>query len=623
MDKVFDHSSLDELQELVALFELVEAPAPFAVIATEVDGTVRFWNPGAYELYGYQAEEMIGRANISALYAAESGECAKPIALQNVVLQNGHWQGRQRHLRKDGHTFVAAVALTARKGPKDAPKGFLIICREISDQTRAMERAEEKFRGLLESAPDAMVIVNQTGHIVIVNSQTERLFGYNREELLGRQVEVLVPERFRKNHPAHRNAYFGGPRFRPMGAGLELLGLRKNGDEFPVEISLSPIQTEEGPLVSSSIRDITDRRKAEERFRGLLESAPDAMVIVNRAGEIVLVNSQTERLFGYTRQELLGKSVEILVPQRFQERHPAHRTAYFSEPRVRRMGEGLELYGVRKDGQEFPVEISLSPLETEEGILVSSSIRDITERKRVEQALQEKNIELERANRAKDRFLASMSHELRTPLNAIIGFTGTLLMRLPGPLTDDQEKQLRTVQTSGKHLLSLINDLLDLARIESGKVELSREPVSCVAVAEAVGASLRPMAEAKGLALTIQSAGDGPLIWTDRRALHQILLNLASNAVKFTSAGSIQIEIRRTAAAVEFAVADTGVGIRGQDQEKLFRAFSQLDPSGEHNEGTGLGLHLSQKLAELLGGTITFESQFGQGSTFKLTLKQE
>src|ERR1035437_1176793 len=246
-------------------------------------------------------------------------------------------------------------------------------------------RAEDKFRGLLESAPDAMVIVDAGGEIVLVNAQTEKLFGYEREELLGVRVEMLVPDRFRDGHPAHRSGYSADPHTRSMGAGLELYGRRKDGSEFPVEISLSPLETEDGTLVSSAIRDITDRRRAEDKFRGLLESAPDAMVIVDAGGEIVLVNAQTEKLFGYRREELLGVRVEMLVPDRFQDRHPDHRSGYSADPHTRSMGAGLELYGRRKDGSEFPVEISLSPLETEDGTLVSSAIRDITDRRRAEQ----------------------------------------------------------------------------------------------------------------------------------------------------------------------------------------------------------------------------------------------
>ena len=254
----------------------------------------------------------------------------------------------------------------------------------LIEQAAALSASEEKFRGLLEAAPDAMVIVDPGGFIELVNAQTERLFGYTRQELLGQSVDILVPKTLREGHGAHRHGFFAAPKVREMGKGLALYGLRKDGTEFPVEISLSPLETDTGTLALAAIRDGTQRRKAETRYRALLEAAPDAMVIVGSGGIIELVNAQTERLFGYAKQELLGQSVDILVPKSSREGHGAHRQGFFAAPKVREMGKGLALYGLRKDGSEFPVEISLSPLETDTGTLALAAIRDGTERRKAE-----------------------------------------------------------------------------------------------------------------------------------------------------------------------------------------------------------------------------------------------
>ena len=255
---------------------------------------------------------------------------------------------------------------------------------------------ERRFRLVVEAAPNAMVMVDPAGNIVMVNAQAERVFGYSRAELTGQPVEMLVPERLRSHHPGLRKTFLAHPRPRPMGAGRDLYGLNKDGSEFPIEIGLNPIETDEGTMVLSAIVDITARKAAElalrdseRRFRLVVEAAPNAMAMIDPAGKIVVVNTQAERVFGYSRAELAGQPVEMLVPERFRGHHPELRRTFFSDPRPRPMGAGRDLYGLRKDGGEFPIEIGLNPIETDEGTMVLSAIVDITARKAAAQALRE------------------------------------------------------------------------------------------------------------------------------------------------------------------------------------------------------------------------------------------
>ncbi|MGI9070185.1 MAG: sensor histidine kinase [Bryobacteraceae bacterium] len=353
-----------------------------------------------------------------------------------------------------------------------------------------------------------------------------------------------------------------------------------------------------------------------ERHAGLLELAHDAIMVRDLDGRIQFWNRGAQKLYGWPKELAEGamkhELLQTVFPKALQDiQRELIETGCW---------EG-DLRHTKRDGSKIVVSSRWALRRTDDGQIEVLEInrditRDVTEqeiRELFARALQEKNVELENTNLAKNRFLASMSHELRTPLNAIIGFTGILLMRLPGPLTPVQEKQLRTVQTSGRHLLSLINDLLDLAKIESGKLELRLEPVNRREILDEIVAYLRPMAESKDLVVSINTPVEATLVQTDRRALHQILLNLINNAVKFTDAGSVQVQVNERLMGdfplVEFAVIDTGIGIRPEHQNKLFQAFSRLDGSSEpSHQGTGLGLYLSQKLAEMLSGQITLES---------------
>ena len=596
------------------------------LVTVDPEGFITDLNEQMCRMTGYSRQELMGSVFKRYFTQPDNAELGVRRTLAEGGVTNYELVLESNGGRKAAVSFNASVF----RAPDGHIEGIFASMRDISEKARLETQLTEQQvynRSLFEASADGLFAIAPDGVITDVNEEATRLSGYSRKHLIGSRFKDYFTD------PAEAAAGIAKALTEGRVIGYELLLVTRQGRRFAVSFNAGVFTDAAGQALGilAGAREISAQKQLEQQLRdsqvytrSLIESNIDALVTTDPVGVITDVNQQMEALTGLGRNELIGSALKNYFTQPESAEDGVRQT--LREGRV----TDYELTARSRSGKETVVVYNAATLFNPDHKLegIFAAVREITERKRFERQLQENNLELERANRAKDRFLASMSHELRTPLNAIIGFTGTLLMKLPGPLNAEQEEQLQTVQSSGRHLLSIINDLLDLAKIESGKWEGDFQSLDCADIAREVVGGLSPLARHKGIPFTV-TAPEHPVVASiDSRALHQILINLSSNAIKFTDAGQVRLDVSEVSAngnpMVRFDVIDTGIGIKQEDQAKLFSAFEQLKKNGTPpGEGTGLGLYICQRLAGLLNGSIEFTSELGKGSVFSFIVPRD
>jgi PAS domain S-box-containing protein len=604
---------LDSQEAITALLDLTHD----AILVRNLKNETVFWNKSAERLYGWNKEEASGRVTHDLLHTV----FPSPIEdIEAEVLRKGYWEGELIHQKRDGTLLTVSSRWAVQMDGSGKPVGTLESNRDISQR----QREDKRFRGLMEAAPDAMVVVNQTGEIVLLNVRAEEQFGYRRDELLGKPIEILIPPRFRGHHPGQRNSFLAHPQVRAMGQGLELFGLRKDGSEFPAEIMLSPLENAEGTLVTAAIRDISIRKAAEENLRQseerlslVVTNVTDyAILMLDLDGRVVTWNEGAERIKGYRAEEILGRDFACFyTAEDIANGVPARELAKVTE-NGRSEQEG---WRVRKDGSQFYANVVITALRDKSGKLrgFGKIARDITERIRTEEHRAKIAGELKRSNDQLEQFAYVASHDLQEPLRMVASYTQLLAKRYKGRLDSDADEFIDYAVDGCNRMQSLIRDLLAYSR--SGADSKVLQKVSAESALKEALTNVRAAMEDSGAMVTHDLLPD---LMTDETQLVQVFQNLIGNAIKYHRAAAPLIHVSAMKNRDKewiFSVRDNGLGIAPQYFERIFIIFQRLHGKQEFG-GTGIGLAICKKNLEQLGGRIWLESQLDKGSTFYFAL---